>query len=139
MKILCDKPGCKLTGNHDHLEVVVKPQEPVKSEEKRSEAKRSEANRSESPQVEAKPPVQEEKSLMGLLGDVFDECAGVAESFTGKPSSLRETAKKVRKVNQAGEKIGKLGQAVQESKLPALGKKVVQVIRDNSRMREYGK
>jgi hypothetical protein len=76
---------------------------------------------------------------MGLLGDALDEFASVSESFTGKPSSLRETAKKTRIMQQAADKTAKLGQAIQDSKLPVIGRKIVQVVKENVKLREYYK
>lgn len=125
----CDKPGCKLTSLHDHVDAVITREparEPVQAKQ-------------EARVPEAKPEPETKPGLMGLLGDALDELAGVSESFTGKPSSLRETAKKTRVMQRAADKTAKLGQAIQESKLPVIGKKIIKVVRDNVKLREYYK
>jgi hypothetical protein len=128
----CDKPGCKLTSRHDHLDVTLQP---VPAPEQAF----AQANSESEQESEHKTETEKSEGIMGLFADACDEFAGVSESLTGKPSSLRDTARKARKVGKAGEKAQKLGEAVANSKLPQMGKKIIEKVRENARMKEYYK
>ena len=57
---------------------------------------------------------QEEKGLFDLLGEAFDECAGVVEELTGAPSpSLRKGARVCRKAKKTAVSLMVAGQKAQ--------------------------
>lgn len=130
----CDKPGCKLTSLHDHVDAVIIENRP----EPKYAQQAPQASQTQ-PAVANSPEAKPEEGLMGLAADALDELAGVSESFTGKPSGLRQSANKARKMQSAGDKLGKLGHAIKESRITEIGGKLVQKVRENVRMKEYGK
>ena len=79
---------------------------------------------------------QEEKGLIDLLGDAFEECAGAIEEITGHPQpAMRKSARICRKVKKTATSVRVAGRKMkamaEKSSVPKVVEKIGQALKNS--------